>query len=119
MRPENRDGAFLWDMIQACRDILDFASHKTFQDFENDKMLRSAVERQILILGEAARNISDSLKQRTPQIPWKLIIAQRNILAHEYGEVLTERIWNVVQHRIPELLGQLQALLPSPPTGTD
>lgn len=113
MRPEDRDNAYLWDMIQACRDILDFTEHKTLHDFEKDKMLRYAVERQILVIGEAAKNISDSLKQKTSHIPWKLIIAQRNILAHEYGEVLTERIWKVARQRIPELLDQIQDLLPT------
>jgi uncharacterized protein with HEPN domain len=46
-------------------------------------MMRYAVERQILVIGEAARKISEKLKQANPDIPWKAIVAQRNILAHE------------------------------------
>jgi uncharacterized protein with HEPN domain len=112
MRPEQRDAAYLWDILQACQDILDFTQNKTFHDFENDKMLRYAVERQILIIGEAAKNISDATKEKNPDIPWKPIIAQRNILAHEYGEILNERIWRVARERIPELAERIRTLIP-------
>ncbi|HEX9654404.1 MAG TPA: HepT-like ribonuclease domain-containing protein [bacterium] len=55
------------------------------------------------------------LKQNHPEIPWDRIIAQRNVLAHEYGEVLLERIWLVATERIPELLKMLDPLIPTPP----
>jgi len=78
-------------------------------------MLRYAVERQILVIGEAAKNVSSTFKDAHPQIPWSAIIAQRNILAHEYGEILVERIWRVVTVFIPELIKQLNLLVPPPP----
>ena len=69
--------------------------------------LRFAVERQLLVLGEAANHISENLKKTNPQIPWIEIIGQRNIVAHEYGEILTERIWKVVKEEIPQLFIEL------------
>jgi len=78
-------------------------------------MLRYAVERQILVIGEAAKNVSSTFKDAHPQIPWSAIIAQRNILAHEYGEILVERIWRVATVFIPELIKQLNLLVPPPP----
>jgi uncharacterized protein with HEPN domain len=55
------------------------------------------------------------MKEKTPDIPWKLIVAQRNIIAHEYGEILNERIWRVARERIPELTEHIRTLIPTPP----
>ena len=57
--------------------------------------------------------VSDELKSQHPEIPWRLIIAQRNVLAHDYGEILQDRIWRVTIEHIPELAQQLSRLLPS------
>jgi uncharacterized protein with HEPN domain len=58
MRPEDRDLAYIWDMREAANEIIEFAGNVTFQDFSGNKMLYRAVERQLEILGEAARHLS-------------------------------------------------------------
>ncbi|MFQ5751727.1 MAG: DUF86 domain-containing protein [bacterium] len=115
MQPEERDLALLWDMREAARDILKFVRGVTYTKFAANKILRYAVERQLLVIGEAAKHISESFKQAHPEIPWSSIIAQRNVLAHEYGEVLIERIWLVATERISELISLLDPLIPEPP----
>ena len=115
MQPEERDAALLWDMREATREILEFVQDITFADFENKKIVRYAVERQILVIGETAKRLSDTFKSKHPEIPWNAIIGQRNILAHEYGEILVERIWRVASERIPQLLEALDSLVPEPP----
>ena len=75
-------------------------------------MLRNAVERNLEIIGEAANCISENFQSTHPQIPWRSIIGQQNILIHEYGEVKNERIWVVAMERIPELVALLKPLLP-------
>ena len=57
MLPEDRDDALLWDMREACRAVAEFIASVKYSRFEQDKLLRSAVERQFLILGEAASRI--------------------------------------------------------------
>jgi len=64
-----------------------------FHQFEKNKMLRSAVERQLLIIGEAAVHISPQFRKKHPEIAWKGLIELRNVIAHEYGETLINRIW--------------------------
>ena len=81
-------------------------------------MLRGAVERHLEIIGEAARNLSAGIREAHPDIPWCPIIAQRNVLAHEYGEVRHDRIWAVASERIPELIRSLEAIA-STDKGTD
>jgi len=115
MRPEDRDVALLWDMLSASRDIVQFTRDSSYEEFASSKMLRCAVERQILVLGEAASRVSDIFKTNHPEIPWRSIVGQRHVLAHEYGEILAERIWRVADQRIPALIQQLEPLISSPP----
>jgi uncharacterized protein with HEPN domain len=112
MQSDSRDAALLWDILTAAREIRQFVQGRTWQQFEQDKMLRYAVERQILVIGEASRKLSQDFRNQYPEIPWNAIISQRNIIAHEYGEILTDRIWNVAVNRIPELIQKLGPLLP-------
>ena len=115
MQPEERDAALLWDMREAAREIAQFIAGVSYEEFASNKVLRYAVERQLLVIGEAAKNVSSTLRGGHPEILWSSIIAQRNILAHEYGEILVERIWRVASERIPELIKLLDPLIPKPP----
>lgn len=71
--------------------------------------MRYAVERQLLVIGEAARRLSESFRNGIPGVPWEAIVGLRNIIAHDYGEVLAEKIWLVASR---DLNGLLEALLP-------
>jgi len=78
-------------------------------------MLRGAVERHLEIIGEAAKWVSKAFQKVHPEIPWHRIIAQRHVLAHEYGEIKLELIWKVATLHISELIGNLEPLVPPPP----
>lgn len=116
MPPSERDLALLWDMRKALREIAEFMQGVEFAQFSSNKILRYAVERQLIVLGEAAKKISEEFQQGHPELPWRGIIGQRNVLAHEYGEILIERIWLVATEKIPALLPALENLLPPPET---
>jgi uncharacterized protein with HEPN domain len=111
MPSENRDLAYLWDMREAAREIVQFVEGMKWAKFESDKVVRYAVERQLLVIGEAANHVSDQFRKEHPEIPWGRIIGQRNVLAHEYGEILVERIWVAATKSIPELLELLKPLI--------
>ena len=112
MRPEDRDAGYLWDMLDAATAVADFMSEVRAADYVRDRKLQLAVERAIEIIGEAARRVSDAVKTSHPEIPWQKMVAQRNVLAHEYGEIKQERIWLVATTHIPELVRLLKPLLP-------
>ena len=112
MPPENRDAAYIWDMLDAARTIQEFTAGVPLEDYLLDRKLQLAVERAIEIIGEAARLVSPELKAQHPGIPWRQIVSQRNVLAHDYGEIKQDRIWLVATSRIPDLIAQLQPLLP-------
>lgn len=115
MRRETGDAAFLWDMHDACVLVIGFCEGMTLEAYRANVLVRSAVERQIEIVGEAARGVSKEFKAAHPEIAWRAIVAQRHVLAHEYGEVEDELIWRVASVRVPELLGLLLPLLPARP----
>lgn len=116
---ESRDPSYLWDMLDAAKAISAFVEGRTFYEFQKDRMLRNAVERNMEIIGEAANRVSEHFQKLHPEIPWRNIIGQRNILIHEYGEVKNERIWAVATERIPELVALLKPLMPHAKDATD
>ncbi len=115
MQPEAKDAAYLWDMLDAACAVQEFVASRSFSDYLADRMLRGAVERHLEIVGEAANRVSRTFREAHPQIPWQRIVAQRNVLAHEYGEIEHALVWRVATIRIPELIQRLQKLLPPLP----
>lgn len=116
MQPDHHaeagDLAYLRDMLDACDRVSRFIAAKSIDDYRSDDLLRSAVERQVEIIGEAARRVSELFREKHPEIAWRPIIAQRHILAHEYGEIEHDLVWRVATKHIPELRAALLSLLP-------
>ena len=104
MQLNDKDKSYLWDITQASKEILEFVEGVTFHKFCETKMIRYAVERQLIVIGEAANHLSEEFKNSESNIPWGQIIGMRNIIAHEYGEILEERIWMTAKEHIKPLL---------------
>ncbi len=115
MLPEQGDPSFLWDMLRYGRGVVDAVRGHSFESYLLDENLRLATERRIEIIGEAARHVSRAFQDAHPEIPWRIIAAQRHVLAHEYGEIKHDRIWRVATIHVPELIGLLAPLVPTPP----
>jgi uncharacterized protein with HEPN domain len=111
MRPDERDHVYLCDMLRAANNIRNYVRGKTLSEYLVNRMLRSAVERELEIIGEAARRISPTTREKYPEIPWHPIVGQRNILAHQYDQVLHETVYGVAVRRIPELVEHLQRIV--------
>ncbi|MCX6349224.1 MAG: DUF86 domain-containing protein [Candidatus Aureabacteria bacterium] len=116
MQHNSNDPACLWDMLDAALAVQRFVEGKSVQDYLGDRMLRGAVERHVEIIGEASSKVSQVFRDSHPEVPWKRIVAQRNVLAHNYGEIKHELMWKVATQRIPELIVSLQPMLPVLPT---
>ena len=115
MPPERRDAVYLWDMLEAAKTIVEFTRGVTLDEYRARLMLRLAVERELEIIGEAARRVSESFRAAHPEIPWRQIIGQRNVLSHEYDEIDDARIWRLTINDVPRLVNQLTPLVPPPP----
>jgi len=88
-----------------------YASGKTYEEFASDGQMQRVVERCIEIVGEAAGQLSKSLTDAHPEVEWRAIIAQRHILAHEYGRVEARRTWRVATVRLPELVEAIERII--------
>lgn len=108
MQPDSKDMARLWDMLDAARAAMQFTDKMKFEDFLANRMVRNAVERNLEIIGEAARCVSQSFRDSLPEIPWRAMIALRNVLTHEYGEIKYERIWFLCKEQLSVLIRQLE-----------
>ena len=102
----------LWDARQALQRIRRFVAFKDFATYQSDELLRSAVERQFEILGEAFNQLSHldpDIAEKIPELP--RIVAFRNILIHGYASVDDRLVWGVVESQLEPLLDVVAALL--------
>ena len=102
----------LLDVVNACDAIAEFVAGKDFSAYESDRLLRSAVERQFEIIGEALNKAGVAETSLTAQIPeFHRIIGLRNRLIHGYDNVDDEILWDVVQSKLAPLKARLDAVL--------
>ena len=102
----------LWDAQQAAERIARFTSGKTFPDYEADEYLRSAVERQFEIIGEALSKlgrVDSATAAEVPDAP--RIVAFRNVLIHGYASVDNRLVWGVIESNLLRLRTALDTLL--------
>lgn len=105
----------LEDVRQAAELIAQFTAGKDFADYDADAMLRSAVERQFEIIGEAVKRIAKLDGAVFAGIPeTSRIIAFRNILIHGYDVVDNQVVWDVIKYKLPQLSAHMSTLLTTP-----
>lgn len=115
MPPEDDDKAFLWDMREAAADISKTVLETTAEEFADAKFTRLAVERLVIILGEAAASVSEPFRLQHPEIGWRRIQRMRNNLAHDYGRGLALELYRSCREFIVPLSRELDSLCPHPP----
>jgi uncharacterized protein with HEPN domain len=79
--------------------------------FQNDTKTQDAVLRNLQVLAESTQRLSDGLKARHSQVPWRTIAAFRNVLVHGYLGVNLERVWQILHEDMPPLMGQILEIL--------
>jgi uncharacterized protein with HEPN domain len=97
------------DIILCCDKILRFTRGMNQGQLAEQELVQDAVLRNIEIIGEAAKQLSDDVRARMPGIEWKKIAGMRDWLSHVYFRVDPDIVWDVVQNKVPELLRTLQA----------
>ena len=73
-------------------------------------MCQWAVIKQLEIIGEAARRLSESFRKSHSRIPWSKMIALRNILVHVYHDADLDIVWNTAKKKVPSLLKEIQSI---------
>lgn len=101
---------FVDDMVVAIDDITEALGNAGFETFLAETIRRKAIIRDFLVLGEAATNIPPEVRQLSPEIPWRKIVAMRNVLIHGYFLTELDVVFATAKHDLPELRRQLEAL---------
>ncbi len=105
----------LWDIREAARLIVDSTSETTFEQYEEDPLLRAAVERQFEIIGEATRRLANDDQAIAEKVTgYQTIIGLRNRIIHEYDNIANRTVWNIIQNNLPTLLTEVTTLLEQP-----
>ena len=108
----SRDEGLYLDHVQAaCERVNKFTRGMSFEDFMRDDRTYHARLRNLEIIGEAIKNISDETKAKFPQVKWRKIAGFRDIVAHDYFGVSDEIVWDVIQNEIPLLTKQIQEII--------
>lgn len=102
---------YISDIRDAMENARSFVAGMAFSDFVDDARTVMAVERAIIVIGEASRNVPDEVRQRFPDIPWADMVGMRNLVAHVYFRVNRETVWKTVTAVIPELLPSISRCL--------
>jgi uncharacterized protein with HEPN domain len=96
------------------REAEEFVQGMSFKEFESDKKTFNAVVRSIEVIGEAAKNVPDSLRSRYPAVPWKEMAGMRDKLIHSYFGVDCEAVWLSAKERIPAIKPFIEEVLRDP-----
>jgi uncharacterized protein with HEPN domain len=115
MNPKSlkNDRLYLSSMLESIERIESY-TQKGVTDFWNSTLIQDGVIRNLEILGEATKRLSDELRRENPQIAWKQIAGMRDVLIHDYLKVELSQVWEVVEANLPLLkttvINLLQAL---------
>lgn len=107
------DATLLLDMLIAARKVRLFASDLDASRFRESELHQSAIVRELQIIGEAARLVSEDFKLAHPEIDWYMISGMRNRLIHEYFRISLNIVWQTVEEDIAILIEQLERLIPA------
>lgn len=111
MRDDQKDNqVYFWHIRDAINRIEQFTRGGREQFFQSE-LVQGAVVWNLGIIGEAVRQVSASLRESHPEVPWQQITSMRNRLVHEYFNVDLDLVWNVVAIELPRLKTQVGVIL--------
>jgi len=89
----------------------EFLCAKELTDLMHDEMLLFAVTRALEVIGEAAKQVPESTKDKNPQVPWRSIAGMRDKIVHQYFGVDVEVLWRTVKEDLPQMRKALSIML--------
>ena len=102
---------YLKDILAAIKSIDGFVAGMDFAAFQEDDKTVSAVIRKLEIIGEAAKQVPDNVRQACPHVPWKEMAGMRDKLIHFYFGVDHQLVWTAIKERLPKIRPEIQKML--------
>ena len=103
---------YLYDIRSSAGFLQEFTASKTVDDYSQDRAFRSAIERELQVIGEAVMQLERVAPEVASQITdYRSIIGFRHVLVHGYDSLLPNTVWNVIEEKLPVLMREVQTLL--------
>jgi uncharacterized protein with HEPN domain len=106
-----REELYLADIVAACRYVADFLDGLTPDDWADSDLVRFAVLQRLTVIGEAAGRLDPAICARYPQVPWRDLVAFRNLAVHDYFAVEWPLVWAIASQDVPRLSRQMREIL--------
>lgn len=103
------DGTFLLHIYEALNDIVSYTANGQAEFFA-EKMRQDAVERKFEIIGEAVKNLSQSFREKYPNVDWSYMAKFRDLLSHHYFGIDLDVVWSITQEDVPQALKQIEEI---------
>ncbi|MBX3163522.1 MAG: DUF86 domain-containing protein [Bacteroidetes bacterium] len=101
---------YIAHILERAEKILSYTQGMTETSFLKDDKTQSAVIRELEVIGEVTKKLSDDFKNQYPDIPWKIMAGMRDVLIHDYEGVNPFRVWDTIINNIPQLITDLKKL---------
>ena len=108
---ERDERTYLYDIILSCQNILVFTADLNFPAYQSNALVKSAVERQFILIGEALNNLKRVDVNAYNKISFAgQIVGFRNILVHGYESISDQLVWEIVGTHVKELQKTCESL---------
>lgn len=111
MKGRISDDARLRHIAESATQLTTYTQGLDYETFAKDQVLVLASIRLLEVIGEAASRLSEELREDASEVPWRKIIGLRNVLIHQYFEVSTALVWEIIQYDLPDLRSKIQKLI--------
>ncbi|MFC2112667.1 DUF86 domain-containing protein [Bacteroidota bacterium] len=102
---------YIEDIELSMTRIFEYVKGMDLAKFKQSHITVDAVVRNFEIIGEAAKNVPDSVKEKYPKVPWNKMYGLRNLISHEYFGVDYEMIWEIISSDLPSNLSDIKSIL--------
>ncbi|MFO0827104.1 MAG: DUF86 domain-containing protein [Phycisphaerales bacterium] len=101
----------LGDIVEAGRRAIAYVSDMSLTEFRSDQRTIDAVVRTIEIMGEAAKNVPETIRTQLPNVPWRAICGMRDLLIHAYHGVDIDLVWDTATNQTPRVVAEIERWL--------
>jgi len=112
LKPSERDPIlYLEDIVLSMQRVQEYIADQDFQQFKWDYKTVDAVVRNFEIIGEASKNLPQTIKDKYTHVPWEEMYRLRNRISHEYFGIDYEIIWNILTEQLPQNFNDISEIL--------
>ncbi len=104
------DSIFIKHIFESIKAIEKFSKNLSRNDLKSNRLKQSAIIREIEIIGEAVKNMSNEFKTKYNNIPWREIVGTRDKMIHNYFGVDLDVVWSIIKKDIPDLKNKLEKI---------